>query len=304
MASPLPAKLRRVHHSIVHAGELQPNGRRGFLLPSLRYVFTPEVHVYASSIAANALLSFFPFTIILLTVCSQWLHWTNAYNVILDLLRANLPAGSAFVIRNLVAFSGGRHRLQVISLVALFYTSSGVFLPLEIALNKVWGFPENRSLFRNQAVSFLLAVMAGVMALSSVSLATGAQSLVKGSSLWTRWPHLRELISRLVLEGVSFPSLIVIFFIIFYVLPNGTVSARRVIPGAIAAGLLTEGGKFVYVATLPLLKFREVYGPFTLAVTLLFWAFAGALIVLWSAHVAVHAWYPPRTGTSAGSRAV
>src|SRR5215471_13059170 len=107
-------------------------GRR--LQPSLGYLLTPEVHVYASSIAANALLSLFPFTLILLRVCRRWLHWEGAYQVILQLLRANLPAGGDFVIRNLMAMVGGRRRLEVISIVTLCFTSSGIFLPLEIAL--------------------------------------------------------------------------------------------------------------------------------------------------------------------------
>jgi membrane protein len=46
-----------------------------------------------------------------------------------------------------------------------------------------------------------------------------------------------------------------------------------------------EVGKFVYVLTLPLFGFREVYGPFALSVTLVFWAFLGALILLFGAHL-------------------
>ena len=35
-------------------------------------------------------------------------------------------------------------------------------------------------------------------------------------------------------------------------------------------------------------RFREVYGPFALSVTLLFWAYVGALILLFGAHLSAH----------------
>src|SRR5579872_6449187 len=112
---------------------------------SLRYLFATEVHAYAFSIAANAYLSFFPFTFILLAICKRWLHWENAYLMVLQLLQVHLPTGGDSIVRNLVTVVQGRSRLQAMSAFMLFFTSSGVFLPLEIALNKVWGFRRNRS---------------------------------------------------------------------------------------------------------------------------------------------------------------
>lgn len=88
-----------------------------------------------------------------------------------------------------------------------------------------------------------------------------------------------------MLEIVSIPLAVSIYFVIYYFLPNGKVPIKRVLPAAVVAGLLTEGGKFVYIMTLPLFRFREVYGPFALSVTLLFWAFLGSLILLFGAHL-------------------
>src|SRR5271157_5147017 len=150
-------------------------GIGGRLVLSLRYLFGTEVHAYAFSIAAYVYLSFFPFTLLLLTVCLRWLHWEGAYRVILELLRIHLPAGADSIIRNLSQLVQGRPRLQLITVVMLFFTSSGVFLPLEVALNQVWGIRQNRSFLKNQALSFFLAVATGFMAFVSVLLSTAAQ---------------------------------------------------------------------------------------------------------------------------------
>ena len=258
------------------------------LFPSVRYLFETEMHAYAFSIAANAYLSFFPFNLILLAICRRWLHWEDAYQMVLQLLRVHLPTGADSVIRNLVAVVQGRPRLQLISVFMLFFTSSGVFLPLEIALNKVWGFQRNRSFLKNQGMSFILALVSGVLALSFILAITPVQTGITFLIGWIPSRSFLTLVSRTVLEVASVPLVASIYFIIYYFLPNGKVPVSRVLPAAIATGILTEVAKVIYFLTLPMFRFREVYGPFALSVTLLFWAYAGALILLFGAHLSAH----------------
>jgi uncharacterized BrkB/YihY/UPF0761 family membrane protein len=58
------------------------------------------------------------------------------------------------------------------------------------------------------------------------------------------------------------------------------ISARRVLPAAIAAGLLWEMSKYIYILLLPSLNFHVLYGPFAISVSLLMWSYVSALIVL------------------------
>jgi YihY family inner membrane protein len=266
----------------------------GRLLPSLRYLFATEVHAYAFSIAANAYLSFFPFTLLLLTLCRRWLRWESAYRVILELLRIHLPAGAESIIRNLSQLAQARPRLQLISVVVLFFTSSGVFLPLEVALNQVWGIRRNRSFLKNQAMSFFLAVTTGLIAFLSILLSTAAQwvlTLTLGRILSR---GLVAAVSRVVMETLSVPLAVSICFVIYFLLPNGPVPVIRVLPAAMISGVFTEVAKIIYMQTLPLFRFREVYGPFAVSATLLFWAYGAALILLFGAHFCAHGSFVPR----------
>ncbi len=83
------------------------------------------------------------------------------YDVVLQLLRDFLPSNQDFVIRNLQFLASVRGRGQVLSLVMLFITSTGIFLPLEVALNSIWGFTKNRSYLMNALVSVGLASACG-----------------------------------------------------------------------------------------------------------------------------------------------
>jgi YihY family inner membrane protein len=251
-------------------------------------VFATEVHAYAFSIAANVYLSFFPFTLLLLTVCLRWLHWRGAYRVILELLRIHLPVGAESIVRNLAALAQGRPRLQLISVVMLFFTSSGVFLPLEVALNNVWGIRRNRSFLKNQAMSFFLAVATGLLAFLSILLSTVAQWVLTLTLGWIPSRFVATAISRGVMEMFSIPVAVSICFVIYFFLPNGRVPGDQVLLAAMTGGVLTEVGKLIYVQTLPLFRFREVYGPYFISATLLFWAYGAALILLFGAHLCAH----------------
>lgn len=153
---------------------LRPRGVRLFSVFKfkyvLKYVLRTDVHTFAFSVAANAVLSFFPFVLLLLTLIRRVFRSPAMYDVVIQLLRDYLPAGQDFVIRNLNALVNARHRAQIFSLLILLVTSSGIFMPLEVALNRIWRFPENRSYLGNQLIALGLAFSCGVLALLSVAL--------------------------------------------------------------------------------------------------------------------------------------
>ena len=142
----------------------------GVIVSTVKYLLRTEVHTFAFSVAANAILSFFPFVLLLMTLIRRVFRSPVMYDVVVQLLRDFLPAGQDFVIRNLNALVGARDRAQVASLIILLFTSSGIFMPLEVALNRIWRFPNNRSYFGNQVISLGLAITCGLLALLSVAL--------------------------------------------------------------------------------------------------------------------------------------
>src|SRR5208283_3516274 len=149
------------------------DARSGMALSTAKYLLRTDVHTFAFSVAANSILSFFPFVVLLMTLIRRVFHSKVMSDVVVELLRDYLPAGQEFVIRNLNAMVNSRQRVQVVSLIILLVTSTGVFMPLEVALNRVWRFPTNRSYFGNQVISLGLAFSCGVLALLSIGMTAG-----------------------------------------------------------------------------------------------------------------------------------
>jgi YihY family inner membrane protein len=151
-------------------------------------------------------------------------------------------------------------------------------------LNRIWRFPNNRSYLGNQLISLGLAFACGALALLSVALTAGNVALLNAVLLGHGIFFVR-MVGFLVMKIFAVAASIAIFFLIYWLLPNGRVPARAVLPTAVIMGLLSETMKYCYILALPRLNFQEVYGPFALSVSLMFWAFLSGLLLLTGAHL-------------------
>jgi membrane protein len=267
----LPLHRRRTHFS-------------GMAISTAKYLLRTDVHTFAFSVAANSILSFFPFVVLLMTLIQRVFHSRLMYEVVKNDLRDYLPAGQEFVIRNLDAMINTRNRVQIVSLLILLVTSTGVFVPLEVALNRIWRFPNNRSYFGNQLISLALAFGCGVLALLSVAMTAGNVELM-GSLLRGHGTGFVHIVGLVVMKVFAIAASIAIFFLIYWVLPNGKVPVRAVLPTAVIIGLLSEALKYGYILVLPRLNFGAVYGPFALSASMMFWAFLTGLLLLAGANL-------------------
>jgi membrane protein len=256
----------------------------GLAVSTIRYLLRTDVHTFAFSVAANSILSFFPFVVLVMTLVRRVFHSRVMYDVVVELLRDYLPAGQEFVIRNLNAMVETRHRVQVVSLIILLVTSTGVFMPIEVALNRIWRFTNNRSYLGNQLISLGLAFGCGILALLSIAMTAGNVALME-FLLRGHGTGFVRVVGFVVMKVFAMATSIAIFFLIYWVLPNGKVPARAVLPTATIMGLLSEALKYGYILALPRLNFAEVYGPFALSVSMMFWAFLTGLLLLAGAHL-------------------
>jgi len=266
------------------AAELRAIASENAVRSTARYLLQTDVHTFAFSVAANAILSLFPFLLLLMTLIRRVIHSQVMYDIVENLVRDSLPTGQEFVIRNLNALIESHQRAQILSLIMLLVGSTGIFMPLEVALNRIWGFANNRSYAGNQLLALGLAFACGSLALLSVGLTAGNVAVLKtvlhGYGSWyVHWAGF------LTMKMFSIGASIAIFFLIYWLLPNGKVRARSVLPAALMMGLLSEALKYIYIFALPFLNFGEVYGPFAISVSLIFWAFLSGMLLLTGAHL-------------------
>jgi membrane protein len=244
--------------------------------PTLRYWMQTEVHVYAFSIAANVLLSFFPFLIVVMSLARPVFGYKTTVAAIDLIFRDYFPGALGQYLHSDAHNNLPQGRpLQVVSLVLLLFTANGIFEPLEVALNRVWGIHKNRSFFRNQLVSLVLIFACGGLALLSFGVTALHQESLNAS-------RVQAFVEVLFLKIAAVPIGALILFLIYRFLPNGKPPLNRVIPAAIAVGLLLEALKYVNILAWPRFeeKIAREYGVFRYSVTLIFLGFFTSLLVL------------------------
>jgi membrane protein len=269
----------------LHHGRRRSVRDTGSLLVSLaKYLTRTEVHTYAFSVAANAILSLFPFIVMMYTVARKVFHSQSMEDVVGDMVRYFLPTGQDFVVKNMSLVANAHSGVRIAAVIMLLVSSSGIFLPLEVALNRVWGVTENRSYLKNWLLSTGLALIVAGLALASVTVTTFQHGLLT----LIFFGHVDNAAFRFVAQwllqiSAAFLS-VTLFFSIYWILPNRRLPVRAVLPSALVTGLLWELAKQLYIATLPWLDFKAVYGPFATSVGIMMWAFLSGLLLLAGAH--------------------
>lgn len=256
--------------------------------PMVRYWMQTEAHVHAMAIAGYVLLSFYPFMLVVIALCRNVLGAPDAELALYVAIRDYFPGETGdFLVRNLRVSANLNRNIEWVPVLLLLFTANGVFIPLEVALNRAWGVTVNRSIIMNQLVSVGLIFTCGGLALLSAAM-TGA-----GGTVWRvifgPGAATPGILMTVVFKLASIPITIFVLFLVYWLLPNTKVPARLILPRAVVIGLALEGLKWLNLLVWPWLytKLSREYGVFVNSVTILSWSSLASLAVLggadWSA---------------------
>lgn len=260
----------------------------------IAYLLDSEVHTFAFSVAANAILSFIPFVVLLYTLALSVFHSQAMVNVVNGMVNYFLPSATKepnwiihYILKDAVVPLVNRKGAQLFSLVMILISCTGIFLPLEVALNQAWGVTKSRNYLFNQLVAFGLAILMVALGMASVALnAVADQALT-----FVFFQHVDNFvyqgISTVILAATTGVAVVVFLFAIYWLLPNRRVSPRPIVRTAIITGIVWLVARYIFVAVLPHLDLQSLYGPFFISVGLLLWAYVSGLILFAGAQFSV-----------------
>lgn len=249
--------------------------------PTLKYWVEVEVHVFGFSIAANVLLSFFPFLLVLVWFCRS-IGWDSAEQAVYFAMSDLFGPQVETQIRSGINWIPNRFQhFSYTSLLLLLFTANGIFEPMEVALNKCWGVKKHRSFLMNQVVSMGLIFACGSLALLSIVLSALNYDFLKVTDASAVGKTL-SWYSIFFFKMAAMPVLMLALFLIYWILPNTKVAWQRVVPIAIVVGIVLEGFKHFMKWIWPwfLRKLQIEYGPFYWAVIIVLVSFLASMIVL------------------------
>jgi YihY family inner membrane protein len=261
------------------------------------YLLDSEVHTFAFSVAANAILSFVPLVVLLYKLC---FHSDAMKLVVTDMVSYFLPSVAKEVHgTNWIAFylqlTAAHQSVTFFSLLMILIACTGIFLPLEVALNQAWGVTKSRNYLQNQVIAFGLAIIMVVLGMGSILLNAAARGVLTFFFVHQTNIKFFDIMLDFTYKGTSFILLtattgvasILFFFSIYWLLPNRKVPWRSVLRTSVYTGVIWLAARYVFVLVLPHMDLEAIYGPFRISVGLLFWAYVSGLIMFAGAQFSV-----------------
>jgi YihY family inner membrane protein len=260
---------------------------RRALREALRNFLREDSLMVSGSIAYHCLLAIFPLLLLLLGVSGIYIHRFELAGRIAVVLQGYLPVKTDFIMQNLVGISRAYGRIGLISFLLLLWSSSGVFLPLENALDRAWEVEQRRTWWRSRLLALEMALVVCCLLLLSTLL-------VAAEILFRNWlgrllaPSLHPLVVflyHLMAAGGSFGVALLMFVILFERLPHRPMQLRQVFPGAVLTALLWAVARSLFILFLPFFDYRHVYGSIGVVVALMTWAYISSAVMLFGAQV-------------------
>jgi membrane protein len=268
----------------VHKLNERTHGWFGILAKAAGETLKPDSAIKAAAIAYFALFSLFPLTLVSIAIASLSHSLLMDQQPIIQRLEFIAPALGQLLGQTIDEIIQARGPVTSIALVGLIWSASTFFYTLNQTLNGIWESKRRRAVWKRRglAILFVLAFIGPALFLASF-----AGSMIANLRTWLP-------VQSLPIDGgislmVAIFLDIVLFMVLYILLPHGASTWREILPGAIGAGLLWEFAKkaFLFFISSYLSVSNLVYGSVAAIIAFLVWAYLSGLIFLFGAFLSV-----------------
>jgi membrane protein len=245
-------------------------------------LYNSEGLTHAASIAYYALLSLFPLLLLAISLLGDVTTNSAERDAVVRFVFRYFPGQFAFISGQLDAFQSAPVTFGFWGVVALLWSSLGVFNAITSAVNHAWAVERRRSFLKHRLYGFLMMVSAGLVLLLGLLIA----SLVRLAET-----RLHDAISRVAwidnLSGVVASYLATFLLIgcvalVYKYIPNTKVRFRDVWPGAILVGLLWRSALWLFSwYASDMARWNVIHGSIAAVVVFLLWIYVSAVILIY-----------------------
>lgn len=237
----------------------------------------------AAGTAFFAIFGFPPLLIVVVTIGSFFLNTQQLHDYIVSFVVSNIPVPSTIIVSFIDQFFGQRNSFGIVGFIFLVWSASGIFMTLTHNISRAWPSAKLRNIIHNRSLSLAMVGILGAM-LVLLSFIINIFDLIE------KVPFTKIQISSLFSgfdEVFIFIFRVIVFTLVYYLIPNTKVNLRAAVIGAFAASLawgITALG-FNYYLNRGLNYYNLIYGPLGTLVAFMFWIYLDCLIIVFCAHL-------------------
>ncbi len=254
----------------------------------LHTFYKDNCSLMAAAISFYAILSVLPLFLLFISVSGFIIHSsTQAFRAVTELLLKLFPASTVEVFSILYDLIQRKTVFGLIGLAGLTWAASRIFSAVENAMNIVWKVPQGRAYWHSKFISLLLVPVSVLIMLSSLAF-TAFYTVAKDLRVPLIGLRVSEAAFASKLFAVLLPLIlgVILFFLIYKIIPSRKVTTKAALLGAVYASGLWEVAKFVFdIYIKNYANFQKIYGSFGTLVVMFFWFYYSAFILIMGAEI-------------------
>ncbi|MGE5400583.1 MAG: YihY/virulence factor BrkB family protein [Ignavibacteriales bacterium] len=239
----------------------------------------------AASLSFYTIFSLAPLLLIMIAIAGLIFGTDAAQGRIVDEMQSMVGKESAVLIQNAIKKSSDTQTgiiATVIGFVSLILGATGVFLELQDSLNIIWkvsGKPPRGAILtylRSRAISFSLVISFGLLLLITLLVSTAISALSDFAERYISIPGYVLSYTDFILSLIV---MIVIFSMIYKILPDVKLSWKDVRIGAIVTSVLFIIGKYLITLYLGRSSVSSTFGAAGSLALFIIWIYYTAQII-------------------------
>lgn len=244
-----------------------------------------KVTKLSASLAYYTLFSMGPLLVLIISLCGLFLKREaiegEVYSVLQDFVGQDTAVQLQEIIKN-AAVTSQSTAAAIFGLVILVIGATTVFAEIQDSINIIWGLkpkPKHgwKKIIQIRFLSFSVIISLGFLLLVSLAITGIVEGISNG--LQAKFPQVTIVLFYIFNLVLSFGISMLIFAVIFKVLPDAKIKWRDVMAGAFFTALLFIVGKFGISLYISQTKVGSTYGAAGSLVVLISWVYYSSIIL-------------------------
>jgi membrane protein len=243
----------------------------------------------SASLAFYTIFSIGPFLMVIIASMSWFYDESMITSRVFENLGMLLGGSGATQLRSIldnINLQNNSTIFGIIGVITLLFGATGIFTEIQGSINYIWSIkakPQKSWLkfIADRLLSFSLIIVFGFLMI--VTLLLDLLLDVMWKKLGAFIGHNQTILIKIANQGVLLAVVVLLFAIIFKVLPDARISWKDALRGATFSGILFLIGKFLISFYIARSSITVTYGAAASSIILLSWVYYAAIILYFGA---------------------
>lgn len=259
-----------------------------FICHIVKRVGATKVTEAAAAIAYYAILSFFPFILLLIALNSAFIQSAEVQTQILQWAKDFLPSSEQIVMANIQHLIKASETVGYVGTIILLWSATLVFAGFAQNINMAWTAANSRHFLVDRLIGLLtisVVIIFLIIVMTITAIVEAVPRLFPG--FFTTFIIRANRFQHLIIQFMPVLTIFILLIVFYKYIPNCKVFWREAIVASSFSGIamLVTKSAFVWYITQGPNSYSLVYGSLGTVVAFMLWIYLSSCIILIGGHI-------------------